>query len=717
MPNNYEPLTLDIQPPYIGSAVSPTVDITETTDDITVTITDVHGDHSYTVEKTDGAIADAEAATAAANAAASYATSTADNAAAQAVSIANTAAASAVSTATTAANNANAKAELADIAATNANTKAALADSKATLADTAATNANNKATLANTAASTANTAASNADAKATAAQEAATAATGAASTANTAASNADAKAALANTAASNADTKAALADTAATNANTKAGLADAAATTANTAAAAADAAREAIQDDLAAKADLDAYAPLLTSGIAESLLASDEQQATFTQRVSDHDGSVGVKALLGNTVRWNQLIKNNAASATGSGITFTNNGNGSWTVSGTAEADVTKQLINPSTFNMVAGHKYFVKGCPAGGSSDSYSYYDQWYSQWNDYGNGAIFTCASSLLQTQPTIKIANGTTVNNLVFHPQMFDLTAMFGAGNEPATVAEFERMFTESYYPYDAGSLLSVNIEGIESEGMVREIPVSTYFPDGLRGAGTAHDALYRDHADTVIGAVDLGAISWYSAVDSGNTAYAISYDLSGLIKSPDNTSTPPNVLSVNYDAKAWNIAADKAIYVYRTGGVDRLYMYDPNLSGKSAAQVKEYFNGVVMFYELATPTTTPIDQPINMDYITQAGGVESIVIPEGEQSAPVTMVYVQGYDADGVADKALSVVATLEGAKASTNYAIGAYFVHDGTLYRATSAIATGETITPGTNCTATTVMAEIIRLTA
>ena len=68
-------------------------------------------------------------------------------------------------------------------------------------------------------------------------------------------------------------------------------------------------------------------------------------------------------------------------------------------------------------------------------------------------------------------------------------------------------------------------------------------------------------------------------------------------------------------------------------------------------------------------------------------------------------------------DGVRDRALAVIAPIEGATASTNYAVNAYLIHDGGLYRVTSAIATGEAIAPGTNCIACTVMGEVIRLTA
>ncbi len=48
-------------------------------------------------------------------------------------------------------------------------------------------------------------------------------------------------------------------------------------------------------------------------------------------------------------------------------------------------------------------------------------------------------------------------------------------------------------------------------------------------------------------------------------------------------------------------------------------------------------------------------------------------------------------------------------------ASQAYAVGAYFVYNGLLYKCTVAIAQGGTITPGTNCTATTAGGEITAL--
>lgn len=242
-----EILTLEIEPPYIGSAVSPTVDIDETTDDITVTITDFRGEHSYTVEKTDQAIANAEQAAQNAN-----------------------------DTAQTVAQGWTSK--LAEINGTLAQQReqmgsAATAESQRVTAENLRVNAENAreqeweelstnaaaaTSAANEAAGQANTAAQGAIGAANAANDATTRAnntiTGITQTANQifaqagqATIDANAAAQSANTAATNANTKAGLADTAAQNADAATTAANNAATTATTAAKAADTAREGIQ--------------------------------------------------------------------------------------------------------------------------------------------------------------------------------------------------------------------------------------------------------------------------------------------------------------------------------------------------------------------------------------------------------------------------------------------------------------------------------------
>lgn len=64
------------------------------------------------------------------------------------------------------------------------------------------------------------------------------------------------------------------------------------------------------------------------------------------------------------------------------------------------------------------------------------------------------------------------------------IFDLTEMFGAGNEPTTVEEFRAMFPKDYYPYDAGTLKTI-------QGLHPIVPTTTEIPFKLYGANGIND----------------------------------------------------------------------------------------------------------------------------------------------------------------------------------------------------------------------------------
>lgn len=48
------------------------------------------------------------------------------------------------------------------------------------------------------------------------------------------------------------------------------------------------------------------------------------------------------------------------------------------------------------------------------------------------------------------------------------VFDLTKMFGAGNEPSTPEEFEALFPKDYYPYNEGTLMSIPVNEVVEQG---------------------------------------------------------------------------------------------------------------------------------------------------------------------------------------------------------------------------------------------------------
>ncbi len=109
------------------------------------------------------------------------------------------------------------------------------------------------------------------------------------------------------------------------------------------------------------------------------------------------------------------------------GITFTDNGDGSITVNGTATANAIYFVRTNSNFTVEKGI-YTLSGCPTGGNKSSYSlgidvYNDKtWLKNFFDYGEGVFVDLTSSVFTGLPVyIRVVTGTTVNNLVFKPQL--------------------------------------------------------------------------------------------------------------------------------------------------------------------------------------------------------------------------------------------------------------------------------------------------------
>lgn len=128
------------------------------------------------------------------------------------------------------------------------------------------------------------------------------------------------------------------------------------------------------------------------------------------------------------------------------GVTYTGNISGTVSASGTS-TDISIFDLKTSFSDIFSDHKYLITGCPEGGSLQTYNLR---YSR-NGFGDTGSSVITSGANIDNFRIVIQEGTTVENLIFTPQLFDLTAMYGAGNEPKTLAEFRKDFPESYYPY--------------------------------------------------------------------------------------------------------------------------------------------------------------------------------------------------------------------------------------------------------------------------
>ena len=133
------------------------------------------------------------------------------------------------------------------------------------------------------------------------------------------------------------------------------------------------------------------------------------------------------------------------ATKTVNGVTYTNNGDGTFTISGSATAT---NYYHIGYVPLIVTHLYYM-----GYTSYTGGYckmeIDNGVRQIDSHDNGIILTCEKTT-KSSVYIDTYKGEELN-LVYKPQLFDLTEMYGAGNEPATVAEFKAKFPNEMYDY--------------------------------------------------------------------------------------------------------------------------------------------------------------------------------------------------------------------------------------------------------------------------
>lgn len=123
-----------------------------------------------------------------------------------------------------------------------------------------------------------------------------------------------------------------------------------------------------------------------------------------------------------------------------------------------------------------------------------------------------------------------------------------------------------------------------------------------PNGVSDYITQDGSVIRN-----VGFVDLGNQSWTK--ETGKTMIFYS-NAPTNIKKPNNSSEIANVICTNYIATTFtNLANDNLSGLITPSYSDgRIFLTNSLVS--DAITLKESLNGVILFYELATPTTTPL-----------------------------------------------------------------------------------------------------------
>ena len=226
-----------------------------------------------------------------------------------------------------------------------------------------------------------------------------------------------------------------------------------------------------LQNGLAALEDeVEAIPTMTLPELAAGAIISDkysEDEVPYLFRAVKYNSRRLEESIVGGSVVWNQLINTSTITSTHTtnGVTFTNNGDGSISVSNTANADGLSPLTSNVTFTQ--GNKYYLYS----GIKNLSFVYDGYTNDGADTGNGTILTWSRTSGVSYLYANVINGTAYNETI-KPILVDLTQMFGStiadyvytlesGTAGAGVAWLKShgFFTEPYYAYDTGTLKSV------------------------------------------------------------------------------------------------------------------------------------------------------------------------------------------------------------------------------------------------------------------
>lgn len=311
------------------------------------------------------------------------------------------------------------------------------------------------------------------------------------------------------------------------------------------------------------------------------------KQEILTTKVSGIKIRAGYKNLLDKT----KFV----ATTTKNGITFTNNGDGSYTLNGTATATT---WLHITGIDVLQGRKYLLKGCPSGGSESTYKLYIEVGPTFGgifDDGSGAIKQCLEDG-STPITIEVASGYTCNNVIFKPQLINLTNTYGEGNEPTTVAQFNQDFPNIDnipYPEQTISFAEQTLYGINDVQDTLQVVKEN---DGYK--------LDLIHNITSIDMGDMRYADW-----GGVTGGWVTYDYQNPFKLNAIVTQIPALLTSNFSTIPMQVMPslnyNKSISI---SNGDHLYFINRDVA--TEAEFIESVKGQILYGAARTPVTTTL-----------------------------------------------------------------------------------------------------------
>lgn len=348
----------------------------------------------------------------------------------------------------------------------------------------------------------------------------------------------------------------------------------------------------------------------------------------------------------GKTIVWNQLAPDPATYFAEAGISYTNNGEEHiMTCSTTANNGVYFENAN-----FINGHKYLfaidvkttaeyiVSFKPSGGKvvgiteqvvGDSYKKLSNIIAATGDLKNVRVYIYCISW--------DGNTTTFKN----PSIIDLTAMFGAGNEPTTMDDpriaFIKAYAEEHPEYNAGELMSAEVVEVESKGT---FPIPQSVREMCPGYGWSAGSVYNeiDFGRKVytqrVGSVDLSTLNLSkgnaSNIDEGYFGYYLKVSERFPQMKPSANAVcerffyhPQTIMWE--DMPADSFFANK--YLCFQAKYDKLEDF------------KTAMAGVLLYYELAEPIEVDLSDVLPDDHYIEVESGGTVTFKQASTQLPV------------------------------------------------------------------------------
>lgn len=267
------------------------------------------------------------------------------------------------------------------------------------------------------------------------------------------------------------------------------------------------------------------------------------------------------------------------------------------------------------------------------------------------------------ILQSQGNSIVASLNDCTSTIEDVYIVDLTQMFGSGNEPTTPDDFAKRLGYSsindvpYIPYNEGEIVSSFAEGIkttDTEGKVSERKWSEtlkkYFPDGLKSAGSAFDEITPTKAVKRIEMLNLGEIDWEQGGSGDKTSWnPKTFNLTGIAVTSSSVFENSPIRCAKYITDtAHNVEKQNTDKTIALNAGYWIYIYDSAYKTATPEQFKQSLQGVMLYYEMATPEETTYDE-LNLTEQVAEGGTEEAIITEGKTSTPLRADIVYPIDA--------------------------------------------------------------------